>query len=118
VHFADVIYEIDIWRAAQLMLKRDGEPPSKESAACVGEAPAGDHKGPTTWRRIMAALTQLANNTPPCPGVLYVIIGFIECCRELVSDREGAKFALAREGFRNCGRGGGLFWSAGFDNAK
>jgi hypothetical protein len=39
-----VIPEIDIWRAAQLMLKRYGEK--------------------AIWRRIMAAVTELANKIP------------------------------------------------------
>ena len=28
---------------------------------------AGDHDGADTWRRISAAIAQLANNTPPGP---------------------------------------------------
>jgi hypothetical protein len=51
-----VIPEIDIWRAAQLMLKRYGEKALEESAARADElALAGDDDGATTWRRIMAA---------------------------------------------------------------
>jgi hypothetical protein len=61
-----VIPEIDIWRAGQLMLKRYGERALEESAARADElASAGDHNGAATWRRIMAAVTQLANKTPP-----------------------------------------------------
>jgi len=61
-----VIPEIDIWRAAQLMLKRYGEKAEAESAARAGKlASAGDDDGATTWRRIMAAVTQLANKIPP-----------------------------------------------------
>jgi hypothetical protein len=63
-----VIPEIDIWRAAQLMLKRYGEKALEESAARADElALAGDDDGATTWRRIMAAVTELANQTPPGP---------------------------------------------------
>ena len=63
---APLIPEIDIWRAAQLMLKRYGEKALDESAARADElALAGDDDGATTWRRIMAAVTQLANRTPP-----------------------------------------------------
>jgi hypothetical protein len=74
-----VIPEIDIWRAAQLMLKRYGERALEESAARADErALAGDDDGAVTWRRIIAALTQLANKTPPgpvnSPALLYVII--------------------------------------------
>jgi hypothetical protein len=66
VHFGAVIPEIDIWRAAQLMLKRHGERALEESAARADElALAGDHDGAATWRRIMAAVTQLENKTPP-----------------------------------------------------
>jgi hypothetical protein len=39
-----------------------------ESAARANElALAGDDDGAATWRRIMAAVTQLANTTPPGP---------------------------------------------------
>jgi hypothetical protein len=61
-----LIPEIDIWQAAQLMLKRYGENALEESAARANElALAGDDDGATTWRRIMAAVEQLANKTPP-----------------------------------------------------
>jgi len=63
-----VIPEIDIWRAANLMLKRYGEKALEESAARADElAAARDHDGAATWRRITAAVGQLANNTPPGP---------------------------------------------------
>jgi hypothetical protein len=61
-----LIPEIDIWRAAQLMLKRYGDNAVEESAARANElALAGDQDGAATWRRIMAAVEQLANKTPP-----------------------------------------------------
>jgi hypothetical protein len=57
---------MDIWRAAMLMIKRHGEKALDESAARADElAIAGDDDGATTWRRIMAAVTELANKTPP-----------------------------------------------------
>jgi hypothetical protein len=63
-----VIPEIDIWRAAQLMLRRYGDKALEESATRADElAAAGDHDGADTWRRISAAVMQLANNTPPGP---------------------------------------------------
>jgi hypothetical protein len=63
-----VIPEIDIWRAAQLMLKRYGDQALKESAARATELTlAGDDDGAATWHRIMEAVTQLANTTPPGP---------------------------------------------------
>jgi hypothetical protein len=50
------------------MLKRYGEKALDESAAQGDElAPAGDDAGAATWRRIMAAVTELANKTPPGP---------------------------------------------------
>ena len=59
-----MIPEIDIWRAAQLMLKRYGEKAEAESAARADElALAGDDEGAATWRRIMAAVLQLSNKT-------------------------------------------------------
>jgi hypothetical protein len=68
VHFRRVIPEIDIWRAANLMLKRYGEKALEESATRADElATDGDHDGAVTWRRITAAVGQLANTTPPGP---------------------------------------------------
>jgi hypothetical protein len=64
-----VIPEIDISRAANLMLKRHGEKALEESAARVDELAAdGDHDGAVTWRRITDAVGQLANTTPPGTG--------------------------------------------------
>jgi hypothetical protein len=66
--FLRVIPEIDIWRAANLMLKRYGDKAPEESAARADElAAAGDDDGAMTWRRITDAVLQLANNTPPGP---------------------------------------------------
>jgi hypothetical protein len=66
--FTRVIPEIDIWRAANLMLKRYGEKAFEESSARADElAAGGDHDGVSTWRRITAAVVQLANNVPPGP---------------------------------------------------
>jgi hypothetical protein len=68
VHFRRVIPEIDIWRAANLMLKRYGEKALEESATRADElATDGDHDGAVTWRRIADAVAELANNTPPGP---------------------------------------------------
>jgi hypothetical protein len=58
----------DIWRAAQLMLKRYGDQALKESAARATELTlVGDDDGAATWHRIMEAVTQLPNTTPPGP---------------------------------------------------
>jgi len=63
-----VIPEIDIWRAATLMLKRYGDKALEESRSRVEQlADDGDHDGADTWRRIAAAVVQLANTTPPGP---------------------------------------------------
>jgi hypothetical protein len=63
-----VIPQIDIWRAAQLMLKRYGDKALEQSDLRVDElTAAGDHDGADTWRRITAAVVQLANTTPPGP---------------------------------------------------
>jgi hypothetical protein len=63
-----MIPEIDIWRAAQLMLKRYGEKALEESTMRADElAAAGDENGAATWRRITNAVVQLANNTPVGP---------------------------------------------------
>jgi hypothetical protein len=63
-----VIPEIDIWRAAVLMLKRYGENAHMESAARADELAAdGDHDGAAVWRRITDAVAQLASTTPSGP---------------------------------------------------
>ena len=63
-----MIPEIDIWRAAQLMLKRYGDKALEESAARADELlAAGDDNGVAVWRRIMDVITKLANTTPPGP---------------------------------------------------
>jgi hypothetical protein len=63
-----VIPELDIWRAANLMLKRYGETAQAESDARAAElAAASDYNGEAVWRRITDAVAQLANNMPPGP---------------------------------------------------
>ena len=64
--FRRVIPEIDIWRAATLMLKRYGDKALEQSRTRIDELAAdGDHDGADTWRRITTAVEQLANTTPP-----------------------------------------------------
>jgi hypothetical protein len=66
--FACVIPEIDIWRAATLMLKRYRDKALEQSITRANELAAdGDHAGADTWRRITTAVEQLANITPPGP---------------------------------------------------
>ena len=63
-----VIPEIDIWRVANLMLKRYGDEADIESAIRAEElADPGDWAGEAIWRRIIDASGQLENTTPPGP---------------------------------------------------
>ena len=65
-----MIPEIDIWPAAQLMLRRYGDKALEESAARADEMAAlDDYHRQATWRRITDAVSQLANMTPP--GTLH-----------------------------------------------
>jgi hypothetical protein len=60
-----VIPEIDIWSAANLMLKRYGTKALEESTARADElAVQDDHNGAAVWRRITDAVGQLAGATP------------------------------------------------------
>jgi hypothetical protein len=57
--------EIDIWRAAYLMLWWYGDTAQEESARRADEfALDGDPTGEACWRRIIDAIEQLANRTP------------------------------------------------------
>jgi hypothetical protein len=61
-----LIPEIDIWRAAMLMLKRYADKALEQSALRAEKlVSAGDDEGAATWRRIMDAVTHLENKTPP-----------------------------------------------------
>ena len=52
------------------MLKRYGEKALEQTAIRTDElASDGDHDGAATWRRIANAIVQLANKTPPGPGI-------------------------------------------------
>ena len=63
-----MIPEIDIWRAANLMLKRYGGKALEESASRADELAAqDDYNGEAVWRRITDAVRQLANETPAGP---------------------------------------------------
>ena len=63
-----MISEIDIWRVANLMLKRYGDEADTESAIRAEElAEAGDRAGEAIWRRIIDAIGQVENMTPPGP---------------------------------------------------
>ena len=66
--FFRVTPEIDIWRAANLMLKSYGDKTFEESAARADELAAqDDHNGAASWRRIPDAVTQLSNKIPSGP---------------------------------------------------
>ena len=67
-----MIPEIDIWRAATLMLRRRyGDKALEESATRADQLEAeGDPEGAATWRWIARAIEQLANTTPP-PGQVH-----------------------------------------------
>ena len=61
-----MIPEIDIWRAATLMIKRYGDKALEESAARADQLHAeGDPDGAAIWRWIARAVEQLADTTPP-----------------------------------------------------
>jgi hypothetical protein len=63
-----VISEIDIWRAAALMVKRYGDNAPIESGKRADElANAGDDDGAAIWRRIEDASDKLASTTPAGP---------------------------------------------------
>ena len=64
-----MIPEIDIWRVANLMLKRYGDEAPAESAIRMQElALNGDSAGAAVWRRrVTDAIGQLVNTTPPAP---------------------------------------------------
>jgi hypothetical protein len=63
-----LIGKIEIWRAANLMLKRYGDNALEESAARADELAAqDDSNGEAVWRRIADAVRQLANQTPNGP---------------------------------------------------
>jgi hypothetical protein len=63
-----VIPEIEIWRAANLMLKRYGDKALEESAGRADELAAqDDYNGEAVWCRITDAVRQLANQTPAGP---------------------------------------------------
>ena len=63
-----MIPELHIWRAAALMLKRYGDKALEQSSARANELTGdGDHDATDAWRRIITAVAQLANTTPPAP---------------------------------------------------
>jgi len=64
-----VISEIDIWRAAALMMKRFGDNAPIEIGKRADElANAGDDAGAAIWRRIEDAVEKLASTIPAGPA--------------------------------------------------
>ncbi len=60
--------EIDIWRAACVMLRWYGGTAQEESARRADEfAAAGDPQGEAGWRRVIDVIGQLTNTTPHDP---------------------------------------------------
>ena len=63
-----MIPEIDIWRVANLMIKRYGDLAEVESARRADEPwEVGDAAGVAVWRRVMGAVRQLVNTALPDP---------------------------------------------------
>ena len=61
-----MIPEIDIWRIATLMLKCYGDESDIESAIRAEELfDEGDRAGAAVWLRVINAIAQLLNTTPP-----------------------------------------------------
>ena len=59
-----VIREIEIWRAAVLMLSRYvGDAEANSFRRAVELAAEGDHAGAAIWRRITVAIEQLTDTT-------------------------------------------------------
>ena len=68
VSLPGVIPEIDIWRVANLMLKRYGGEAMAHSYRHAEElATSGDDAGAAVWRQITGAIEQLTNTIPPGP---------------------------------------------------
>ena len=60
-----MIRDIDIWRAAQLMVKRYGEDAPIQAGTRAGERLAeGDIDGAAAWRAIIRAIEELQRVTP------------------------------------------------------
>jgi hypothetical protein len=63
-----VIPEIDIWRVANLMIKRYAEAAKENADRRADELETeGDHAGAAIWRRVTVAIEQLTNTDPSGP---------------------------------------------------
>ena len=64
-----MIPEIDIWRAAHLMIRQHPEDASHQAEARAGVLiEQGDSAGGLVWRRIREAIDQLQNDTSVGPA--------------------------------------------------
>jgi hypothetical protein len=56
----------DIWRAANLLVRRNGRPDAAPAAARRAEEllAAGDVEGYAVWKRILSAVAELTRTTP------------------------------------------------------
>jgi triphosphoribosyl-dephospho-CoA synthetase len=60
-----IFAELDIWRAAQLLVKRYGDDAAIQAGMRAEELPArGDDDGAVTWRAIIRAVEELQRATP------------------------------------------------------
>ena len=60
-----MISDPDIWRAAQLIIKRHGEDAAIAAAQRADELlNEGDHEGAAVWRRILRAVEELQRVKP------------------------------------------------------
>ena len=61
-----MILEIDIWRSAQVIVKRYGDAAPREALNRAERfEKAGDARGAAVWRRILHAVEQIQSTTPP-----------------------------------------------------
>ena len=60
-----MIPDLDIWRAALLMVKRYGDDATVEAATRADKLREdGDHDGAVTWHRILTAIERLQAKAP------------------------------------------------------
>ena len=63
-----MVDDIDIWRAAQLLIKQHGDTADIAAAQEIDAfAEEGDLDGAAVWRRIQAAVRELAKTEPDGP---------------------------------------------------
>ena len=95
-----MIPEIDIWRAAQVMLKRYGETAGLEAARRADERlEEGDTAGAALWRRILKAIENLQDTNPPRGDVdsLMIIPRPRLLCDEPLGSLDGRTLHLFRQ---------------------